>query len=226
MPPPAPPTGLPIGLRSLCRPRYARFRRAAALACAALLAVPLSAAAGPRSLWHGGGEVTADPWTLCARHAAEIELRDDLPPHLLLAIAKVESGRWRAGERTSMAWPWTVTAGGAGRHFASKDEAIAAVRALRAEGRRNIDVGCMQVNLRYHPEAFADLETAFDPASNVDYAADLLKRLRQEARSWTKAIAFYHSRTPKFNGPYRLKVFRAWREERHRANRATAALTP
>ena len=99
----------------------------------------------------------------------------------------------------------------------------AQVEALLAEGRRNIDVGCMQVNLLHHPEAFADLEAAFDPADNVGYAADLLFRLRQEARSWTKAIAFYHSRTPKYNGPYRLKVFRAWREERHRANRVNRA---
>ena len=70
----------------------------------------------------------------------------------------------------------------------------------------------------YHPDAFADLEDAFDPSRNVDYAAGFLHSLRQEARSWTKAIALYHSATPVYSAPYRLKVFRAWREERRRAD--------
>jgi len=162
----------------------------------------------------------ANPWQICADFAARAETEQDLPPHLLAAISKVESGRWDSSRGALSAWPWTVTAGSDGGFFPTKAAAIAEVHALRAQGRRNIDVGCMQINLKHHPEAFTDLEDAFDPAQNVGYAADLLLRLRQEARSWTKAIAFYHSRTPKFNGPYRLKVFRAWREERHRANRA------
>lgn len=166
---------------------------------------------------------TNDPWQICAFFTAQVEAGEGLPQHLLAAISKVESGRWNPSQEAVSAWPWTVTAGGEGRFFPTKAAAIAEVRALRAEGRRNIDVGCMQVNLLHHPEAFADLEEAFDPAQNIDYAARLLLRLRQEARSWTKAIAFYHSRTPKFNGPYRLKVFRAWREERHRANRVARA---
>ena len=154
-----------------------------------------------------------DPWTLCARYAAEIEIREDLPPHLLSAISKVESGRWLASERTVYAWPWTVTSGGKGRFFATMDEALNAVQALQASGRRNIDVGCMQVNLRHHPDAFEDMRAALDPARNIAYAADLLQRLRREARSWPKAVAYYHSRTTSLNGPYRRKVFRAWHEE-------------
>lgn len=165
----------------------------------------------------------SNPWQICADFTARAEAHRGLPAHLLAAISKVESGRWDASQGAVSAWPWTVTAGDEGRFFPTKAAAIAEVQALRAQGRRNIDVGCMQINLKHHPEAFADLEAAFDPAQNVGYAARLLLRLRQEARSWTKAIAFYHSRTPKFNGPYRLKVFRAWRQERHRANRTARA---
>jgi hypothetical protein len=166
-----------------------------------------------------------DPWTLCARHAAEIESRENLPPHLLTAISKVESGRWRAAEKTVHAWPWTVTWDGKGRFFASKAEALETVRALRAGGRRSIDVGCMQVNLYYHPEAFEDLRAALDPARNIAYAADLLKRLEKEARSWPKAVAYYHSRKARFNDPYRRKEFRAWHEEWLQASLAPPADT-
>jgi hypothetical protein len=167
--------------------------------------------AGPRD----GGE---DPWTLCARHAHEIENREGLPPHLLSAISKVESGRWVASRKAVSAWPWTVTSGGKGRFYATLEEALEAVQALRASGRRNIDVGCMQVNLLHHPNAFEDMRSALDPASNIAYAAGLLQRLMREARSWPKAIAYYHSRTPSRNGPYRRKVFRVWHDEWRRAN--------
>lgn len=192
--------------------------------CTLILWVGLAALTGSRLAGAAeAGTPAGDPWGLCARHAARIGPAHDLPPHLLSAISKVESGRWRAAESAVLAWPWTVTAGGEGRFLATKAEAIETVRALRAQGQRNIDVGCMQVNLMHHPDAFESLEAAFDPVQNITYAARLLQRLRQEESSWTKAIAFYHSRTPKFNGPYRLKVFRAWREERHRANLAQQA---
>ena len=201
--------------------RTAVRRRSGTAPAAGLAVLLLSTAAAAESPQMAGP--SEDPWQLCAHHSAAAEARQDLPPHLLTAISKVESGRWHAEREEILAWPWTVMAEGKGRYLPNKAAAIAEVRRLRAKGVRNIDVGCMQVNLYHHPDAFEGLEAAFDPASNVDYAARLLARLRQEARSWTKAIAFYHSRTPAFNGPYRLKVFRAWREERHRANRARRA---
>lgn len=201
-----------------------------ARAWAAILGAMLLAASGTADLKAAenldlAATAASNPWQICADFTAQAEAEEGLPAHLLAAISKVESGRWNASHGAVSAWPWTVTAGDEGRFFPTKAAAIAEVRALHAQGRRNIDVGCMQINLKHHPEAFADLEAAFDPAENVGYAASLLLRLRQEARSWTKAIAFYHSRTPKFNGPYRLKVFRAWRQERHRANRTAIAST-
>lgn len=164
-----------------------------------------------------------NPWHLCALHSAGIERSHELPAHLLSAIGKVESGRWNAEVGAIFAWPWTLTAGGRGYYLPSKDAAIQRARALQAQGVRNIDVGCMQVNLHYHPDAFDTLDQAFDPAQNVAYAARFLLRLRQEVRSWTVAIGRYHSATPGLSGLYRLKVFRAWREERHNAQQARRA---
>ncbi len=192
----------------------------------ALLGVAIATLAAVSPGQANGGlaaDATADPWRLCADHAARAQSERDLPPFLLHAIAKVESGRWNQHEEAVFAWPWTVTAEGKGRFLPDKAAAIAEVRALQARGLRNIDVGCMQVNLKYHPDAFADLEDAFDPSRNVDYAAGFLHSLRQEARSWTKAIALYHSATPVYSAPYRLKVFRAWREERRRADQERLA---
>lgn len=164
-----------------------------------------------------------DSWALCAAAIEQAERNHGLPPHLLAGISKVESGRWNKQKAELFAWPWTVMAEGRSRYLPNKAAAIAEVTALKAKGVRNIDVGCMQVNLRYHPEAFASLETAFDPAHNAAYAATLLAKLRVEARSWTKAIGLYHSSTPVLSNKYRLKVFRSWRTERHRVNRKRRA---
>ena len=46
------------------------------------------------------------------------------------------------------------------------------MNSYRAQGARSIDVGCMQVNLLHHADAFASLEQAFDPVANARYAAD------------------------------------------------------
>ncbi|MGE5766359.1 MAG: murein transglycosylase, partial [Bacteroidota bacterium] len=128
-----------------------RLLKAALLALA--IAAPLPAHA----------EETVDSWGLCREATGRAEARRDLPPHLLTAISQTESGRWHAGRSETLAWPWTVMAEGEGRFLPSKAAAIAEVRRLQARGIRNIDVGCLQVNLHYHPEAFDSLEAAFDP---------------------------------------------------------------
>jgi hypothetical protein len=124
-----------------------------------------------------------------------------LPTSILQAISLAESGRWHKASRSHFAWPWTVTARGKGRFYPSKDKAIAAVRRLKAEGVRNIDVGCMQVNLMYHPKAFDSLEQAFDPHANARYAGELFSKLRRANRSITRAIAHCHSTTREYNQP-------------------------
>lgn len=165
----------------------------------------------------GAGRID-DAWSLCPRHIRAAEQQHDLPAHLLTAISKVESGLWDAKTKANLAWPWTVMAEGKGRYLPSKTAALAEVRKLQARGIKNIDVGCMQINLYYHPDAFKNLEQAFDPKLNTAYAASLLSRLRRDAGSWTHAIGDYHSKTIAFARVYRLKVFKAWRAERHGEN--------
>ncbi|WP_176244948.1 transglycosylase SLT domain-containing protein [Oceanibacterium hippocampi] len=149
--------------------------------------------------------------------AENAEKTHRLPPQLLAAVALAESGRWDADRQARIAWPWTVYAEGRGRYYDSKAEAIAEVEALAAKGVRNIDVGCMQVNLKYHPDAFDDLETAFDPSANADYAARFLHELYKSRRSWGMAVAHYHSTTREHAVPYRKRVFALWQDERRRA---------
>ncbi len=154
---------------------------------------------------------------ICARAIDHTESGLKLPGELLTAISHVESGRWDAANKALYAWPWTVTNGPDGQYFPTKDKAIAHVRKLQAKGIRNIDVGCMQINLRYHPKAFENLESAFDPATNTAYAAELLGNLFRAHKSWGEAIKRYHSANAKFNRPYHDKVVRQWNGARSTA---------
>jgi hypothetical protein len=150
--------------------------------------------------------------TVCATHAAVQEQANRIPPGLVLAVALAESGRWLAEDQTTKPWPWTVTSGKDSFYLPSKSAAIAKVRELKAGGRTNIDVGCMQINLHYHPKAFASLDEALDPDANVAYGTRFLKKLRMQTRSWGKATAFYHSQNRARGIAYRSKVYKFWRK--------------
>jgi hypothetical protein len=131
-------------------------------------------------------------WSACRQAIAAAERGSGVPAGLLLAIAQVESGRAAPGGGVAP-WPFAINAEGTGRFPETREAAIAMVEALRARGTTSIDVGCMQVNLFHHPDAFPSLEVAFDPATNVAYAVRFLRDLRARTGNWAEAVAGYHS---------------------------------
>jgi transglycosylase-like protein with SLT domain len=184
-------------------------------ACIAVLGVD-PATAVPRKGAPAAAVQDEGPGALCRRSIQAAEREHRLPPSLLMAIGRVESGRIDSKTRSLTPWPWTINAEGQGRHFETREEAIAAVEALQARGIRVIDVGCMQVNLHHHPAAFADLQEAFDPVANARYAGLFLKRLQAARGDWEIAASHYHSATPERADAYRLKVLANWPGMAHR----------
>jgi Transglycosylase SLT domain len=167
-----------------------------------LLVRPLAAGAAPPP----DPAETAD----CIVAIAVAERSGDIPAGLLEAIGNVESGRPDPVSGAIRPWPWTIDVGGAGRFFASKAEAVAATKGLRAQGVASIDVGCMQVNLMHHPAAFSSLDEAFDPLANALYAARFLRLLFSQTGSWPAAVAAYHSQTRDLGAAYQGKVLAVW----------------
>ena len=152
----------------------------------------------------------ADEGDLCTAAIRVAETRSSLPAGLLGAVALGESGRYDEERRRYLPWPWTVNNAGDGRFFASRAQAMAHVELLRRQGERNIDVGCLQINLMHHPEAFADLAEAFDPGANAGYAARFLVDLRRETGSWERAVERYHSADPERGRAYRERISARW----------------
>jgi hypothetical protein len=146
--------------------------------------------------------------SLCeaAVHAAERQYR--LPIGLLGAISRAESGRPDPATHRLAPWPWTVQAEDRGMYFDTKDQAVRWVRDAMARGITSIDTGCLQVNLAYHPYAFATLDAAFDPRRNADYAARFLLQLHTATGDWRQATGFYHSQTATLALSYEARVQR------------------
>lgn len=151
---------------------------------------------------------------ICARAIHFQERKNAIPEGLLKAMSFVESGRWYTPSGSDrgeiLAWPWTVTTGGKGHYFPSRAKAVRFVKSLQAGGVKNIDVGCMQINLKYHPDAFASIERAFDPNANAKYAANFLRERFATSKSWLQAAGDYHSTTPALNKKYQQKVIKLW----------------
>jgi hypothetical protein len=151
---------------------------------------------------------------LCQAAIAQAEREANIPPRLLAAIGRVESGRRDPQTGQTAPWPWTINAEGQGSFFPDRAAAIAAVRSLQAQGVRSIDIGCMQINLRHHPNAFASLEEAFEPLANARYAARFLTELHATRGDWLRSAAHYHSQTPEHAEAYRARIVAAWEAER------------
>ena len=143
---------------------------------------------------------------LCASAIYPVETQLGLPKNVLKAISLKETGRWDNQNKQSLSWPWTVTSRGEGVYHKTKHEALRAVRELQKQGIKNIDVGCMQINLYYHPHAFKNLQDAFNPKLNVSYAGNFLTQLFEDHGSWQSAIEHYHSNDKQRGQRYRLAV--------------------
>jgi soluble lytic murein transglycosylase-like protein len=149
----------------------------------------------------------------CRQAVAAAERAHGIPVHLLAAIARVESGRRDQSSGTFDPWPWTINFDGQGSFYDNKTQAVAAASSMRPKVTKSIDVGCMQISLTNHPDAFATMEQAFDPFANADYGARFLVQLFAKTGSWPKAVEWYHSATPELGHDYGLKVYAALPEE-------------
>ena len=145
---------------------------------------------------------SADESALCLKAARVYEKGFSIRTRLLEVLTRIETGRGTDG----MPWPWTINAEGASRFYDTKEEAVAAARALQKRGIVSFDVGCMQINMRYHATAFRTMGEAFDPGRNVKYAAKFLKSLYEKTGSWTEAAVRYHSTEEAKASRYRLKL--------------------
>lgn len=186
----------------------------AALTVAVLWALPLlateMAADDPDA--NASFDTTATAQTVDCEALADAAGRaEGLPDGLLPAIARVESGRG-TGDGARRAWAWTLNEGGDGSFYADKASAMEHLTAVVDAGTTNVDVGCMQLNYKWHHKAFPSLEVMMDPVANTAYAARFLKELSKQVGSMEEATKAYHSFDPVRGANYLEKVMAAQAE--------------
>lgn len=142
-----------------------------------------------------------DPSQICVDAAARGAEISGVPFKILLAVTLTETGRSIGG--TLRPWPWALNVDGESLWLESAEDALAAAESALAAGRRNFDLGCFQINHRWHGDRFASLGAMLDPAANAAYAAGFLADLYAQSGSWPDAVADYHSRTPEYADRYR-----------------------
>ncbi len=157
--------------------------------------------------WPSGVSARAEQISaLCDAAGAYAARVEGVPQTVLQAITLTETGRTLDGAHRP--WPWTVNMEGTGKWFPTRDAALAYVMEHYNRGARSFDVGCFQINYRWHGNAFTSIEQMFDPQENALYAGRFLRSLYLETNSWSKSAGAYHSRTPQFAKRYAARFDR------------------
>jgi len=151
-----------------------------------------------------------DKLKLCENTIESVELQTDIPKGLLLGIGKAEA--IRKINNKYIIWPWTINHAGKSLFFDNKEQMKNYVFKNLKRKDFNIDVGCMQINIKWHKNNFKKISDMFEVNPNISYAASFIKQLKNKHGSWDKAIKHYHSSDPKKNNPYLIKVKSFWKK--------------
>lgn len=131
----------------------------------------------------------------------------------LYSIALQETGmRWR--DHTFRPWPWTINVNKgsanikAGSYrYPTEEAAVNALTTMLDEGINNIDVGLMQVNIRWNGHRVKDKKLLMKPSVNIMVAAGILKDIHV-GNDVRLAVAHYHSFKAGPGAAYATKVRR------------------
>lgn len=123
---------------------------------------------------------------------ANVARYSGVPKEILYAVALTESSR--KVENTFLPWPWTLNIEGTGMYFESKAEMIDSIGSAMFEGKRSIDIGALQINLKYHHHRFNEVSDMAIPEENLNVASEiLLEQYFKCELDWWCAVGRYHS---------------------------------
>ena len=115
-----------------------------------------------------------------------------LDPYVLYAVALVESAK--VSKRVAKPWPWALNRQGHPFIPSSLTEAKDILGGSLAKGIRNIDVGLMQVNVRWQGHRVGRPEDLLDPETNLRVGADILAESIESAPgNLVLGIGRYHA---------------------------------
>jgi soluble lytic murein transglycosylase-like protein len=109
----------------------------------------------------------------------QIATERGLDPYILYAVALVESAR--INDRLAAPWPWALNRQGRPIIPSSRLEARGILNEALSKGIRSIDVGLMQVNVRWNGHRVHRPDDLLDPETNIRVGADVLTEAMDSA---------------------------------------------
>jgi hypothetical protein len=142
-----------------------------------------------------------------AIHQAEQDFR--IPAGLLMAVGAIEAGR-----PDGSVSPWALNVDGRSVYPTDQNNMLAELDSALRAGATNVDVGCVQISLKYHHKALPDWHALLDPRTGTRYGAWLLRHEFEQRGSWSAAVGAYHSPTPVAARDYACSVGRRYAKGR------------
>jgi len=116
----------------------------------------------------------------------------NLDPFGLYAVSLVESSR-KVGNLV-YPYPWALNYKGQSYFYASREEAEKSLRKfLSAPGRAKPDIGMMQINLRWHPQAAASPYHLLDPITSLQAGGKILAAALHSTNDLALGYGRYHT---------------------------------
>lgn len=135
-----------------------------------------------------------------------------LDPVLLYAVALAESAYSPNQDGWVSPYVYTLRSPTKPYYEKTKKEATARLKELLKES-KSIDVGLMQINLRWHGHRVKRPEDLFDAKTNLRVGADILnERLLATGNNWPLALGQYHSFDPERGAQYATVVLAIYYE--------------
>lgn len=125
--------------------------------------------------------------TACENQIMAAAQKYGIPAGILYSVGLTETGR------KGSLHPHALNIEGKAIYANSSRHALDIFQNARANNKKLIDLGCMQINHYYHRGEFNSVAEMLDPKKNVEYAAKFLSRLKQRHQTWTMAVARYHA---------------------------------
>lgn len=150
----------------------------------------------------------SDPMqNMCGRYIKEISTHLKVIPEIIWAVTGTESN-YRGAP-----WPWSANLQGKSYYFKSEKALKDFINSLSSNEKENLDVGCMQLNYRYHGWKFKDVQEMTDPQRNMVLGTMYLyelylrekihqlsikqknpkKKMLNDLHIWAIAVGRYHS---------------------------------
>lgn len=129
----------------------------------------------------------SEAYNICDANMINAARKYNIPLPILYAVSMTEAGVKQTIQ------PYALNIDGYSIFPKTKLEALLLIKNAKKNGAKYIDVGCMQINIRYHGKKFKSLNDMLNPTLNINYAAKFLKTLYKKQNSWTIAVARYHT---------------------------------